>query len=77
MAQVSKAKMVGKVWKFIWARFVKFVAKTEKERDVRVLIDGLLTPTETTMLAKRFVVGLLSLSVKFLFTYLYHLFGKT
>ncbi len=62
MPQISRKKLSDKVWQKIWQRFALALSSVRSRGGVEVLVSGLLTPTEEVMVAKRLMVGVLSLS---------------
>lgn len=62
MAQVSRRKLDKRIWDKIWWGLVSSVVAQNNKQKADLLLSGLLTRTEKTMLSKRLMVGLLLLS---------------
>lgn len=62
MAQVSRKYLSGETQRRIVSLFLSSVALSSSEKETASFIDGLLTPTEKIMLAKRFSIAFMLLN---------------
>ncbi len=62
MAQVSKTKISDKVWEKVWKGYVEVLSRQGSRSAIDTLMQGLLTQTERSMLAKRLTACVLLLS---------------
>jgi Trp operon repressor len=58
MAQVSRRPLPPRVWTALWQQLVHLVSQKYPDKESGILLDGLITPTERIVLAKRLMVGI-------------------
>jgi hypothetical protein len=61
MAQVSKWPLKPKVWQTIWQQLVSLVSRDHRTKQAEILLNGLVTQTEQQVIAKRLMVGILTI----------------
>jgi uncharacterized protein YerC len=59
MAQVSRRMLKPGVWNRVFNLFLATFSNVKSKEELRIFIEDLLSPTEKTMLAKRFAIAIL------------------